>query len=73
MSNPSGETRDGAKRGQPQTIQVDDGRDFTSHHFSAWAYLRGITVDLIRSGKLVFNAHIESSNGRLRDQSLNSR
>jgi transposase InsO family protein len=60
-----------AKRGAPQTIQVDNGTEFTSNHFDAWAYFRGI--DFTRPGKPVDNAHIESFNGRLRDECLNSR
>ena len=61
-----------AKRGVPRTIQVDNGSEFTSNHFDAWAYCRGIDVDFIRPGKPVDNAHIESFNGRLRDECLNS-
>jgi putative transposase len=60
-----------AKRGAPRTIQVDNGTEFTSNHFDAWAYFRGI--DFTRPGKPVDNAHIESFNGRLRDECLNSR
>lgn len=36
-----------------------------------WAYRRGIQLDFIRPGKPVENAHIESFNGRLRDECLN--
>ena len=36
-----------------------------------WAYHRGIALDFIRPGKPVENAHIESFNGRLRDECLN--
>jgi putative transposase len=60
-------------RGAPRTIQVDNGSEFTSNHFDAWAYFRGIDVDFIRPGKPVDNAHIESFNGRLRDECLNSK
>ena len=49
------------------------GSEFTSNHFDAWAYLRDIDVDFIRPGKPVDNAHIESFNGRLRDECLNSK
>ena len=62
-----------AKRGAPRIIQVDNGTEFTSNHFDAWAYLRGIDVDFIRPGKPVDNAHIESFNGRLRDECLNAK
>ena len=60
------------KRGTPEAIQVGNGSEFTSNHFDAWAYLRGIQVDFIRPGKPVENAYIESFNGRLRDECLNS-
>ena len=43
-----------------------------SNHFDAWAYLRDIQLDFIRPGKPVENAHIESFNGRLRDEGLNT-
>ncbi len=36
-----------------------------------WAYRRGVQLDFIRPGKPVENAHIESFNGRLRDDCLN--
>jgi putative transposase len=61
------------RRGAPRIIQVDNGTEFTSNHFDAWAYFRGIDVDFIRPGKPVDNAHIESFNGRLRDECLNSK
>ena len=35
------------------------------------AYQRGVQLDVIRPGKPVENAHIESLNGRLRDECLN--
>jgi putative transposase len=61
------------QRGAPQTIQVDNGTEFTSNHFDAWASFLGIDVDFIRPGKPFDNAHIESFNGRLRDECLNSK
>jgi putative transposase len=36
-----------------------------------WAYRRGVQLDFIRPGKPVENAHIESFNGRLRDECRN--
>ncbi len=39
-----------AKRGAPRTIQVNNGAKFTSNHFDAWAYLRGIDVDFSGRG-----------------------
>jgi putative transposase len=61
-----------ANRGIPEVIQVDNGTEFTSNHFDAWAFFRGIQVDSIRPGKPVENAYIESFDGRLRDECLNS-
>ena len=61
-----------SERGQPEVIQVDNGSEFTSNHFDAWSYLRGIQIDFIRPGKPVENAYIESFNGRLRDECLNA-
>jgi putative transposase len=61
-----------AVRGEPQAIQVDNGSEFTSNHFDAWAYLRGVRLDFIRPGKPVENAFVESFNGRLRNECLNS-
>jgi putative transposase len=37
----------------------------------AWAYRHGVKLDFIRPGKPVENGHIESFNGRLRDECLN--
>ena len=59
------------RRPAPTVIQVDNGTEFSCNHFDAWAYARGIRVDFIRPGKPVDNAHIESFNGRLRDECLN--
>jgi putative transposase len=58
-------------RGEKSQI-LDNGAEFTSNHFDAWAYLHGIAVDFIRPGKPVENAYIESFNGRLRDECPNS-
>lgn len=61
-----------AERGRPAALSVDNGTEFTANHFDAWAYLHGIAVDFIRPGKPVENAFIESFNGRLRDECLNT-
>ncbi len=60
-----------AERGRPSVIQVDNGTEFTSNHFDAWAYMRDIQIDFIRPGKPVENCHIESFNGSVRDELLN--
>ena len=47
------------------------GTEYTCRHFDAWAYQRGIKLDLIHPGKPVENCFIESFNGSLRDECLN--
>ena len=59
-------------RGLPQTITVDNGPEFFSKELDSWAYKRGVKLDFIRPGRPVENAFIESFNGRLRDECLNS-
>jgi putative transposase len=54
----------------PRSITVDHGTEFMSRALEDWAYHRGIQLDFIRPGKPVENAHIESFNGRLRDECL---
>jgi len=38
----------------------------------SWAYKHGIELDFIPPGKPVENAYVESFNGRLRDECLNT-
>ena len=59
-------------RGLPTTLVCDNGPEFTSRAFDAWAYRRGIQVQFIRPGKPVENAFIKSFNGRLRDECLSA-
>ena len=58
------------RRQAPIAITCDNGSEFTSRHFDAWAYFRKIDLDFIRPGKPVENAFIESFNGRLREECL---
>jgi len=55
----------------PRSITVDHGTEFTSRALEDWAYQRGVQLDFIRPGRPIENAHIESFNGRLRDECLN--
>jgi putative transposase len=59
-------------RGAPRTIRVDNGPEFVSKTLDRWAYENGVTLDFSRPGKPTDNAHIESFNGRLRDECLNA-
>jgi putative transposase len=60
-----------AERGLPAVIMTDNGSEFTSRAFDAWAYARGGKIEYIQPGKPVPNAFIESFNGTLRDDCLN--
>ena len=60
-----------AKLGPPSSITVDHGTEFTSKALEEWAWQRGVQLDFIRPGKPTENGHIESFNGRLRDECLN--
>lgn len=58
-------------RGLPAVVITDNGSEFTSRAFDAWAYSRDIKLDFIQPGKPYQNGFIESFNGTLRDDCLN--
>ena len=60
-----------AMLGTPVSITVDHGTEFMSKALEEWAWRRGVKLDFIRPGKPTENGHIESFNGRLRDECLN--
>ncbi len=60
-----------ARSGRPTSITCDHGTEFTSRALETWAYERGVQLDFTRPGKPTDNGHIESFNGRLRDECLN--
>jgi putative transposase len=60
------------ERGLPEIISVDNGSEFTSRALEQWAYMNEIKIHFIRPGKPTENGHIESFNGRLRDECLNT-
>lgn len=45
--------------------------EFMSRALEDWAYRRGVQLDFTRPGKPTDNGHIESFNGRRRDECLN--
>jgi putative transposase len=59
------------ERGLPEIIITDNGSEFTSRAFDAWAYARGVKIQYIQPGKPVQNCFVESFNGTLRDECLN--
>ena len=60
-----------AERGAPKTLRCDNGPEFISQHFADWCKNRGISIVHIQPGKPSQNGHIESFNGRFRDECLN--
>ena len=63
--------RVGQFRGYPRCIRTDQGPEFTSRAFMAWAHARGIKHLINDAGKPTQNAYIESFNGKYRDECLN--
>lgn len=59
-------------RGKPRALRCDNGPEFTSRHFLGWCGEQGITLIHIQPGKPMQNGHVESFNGRLRDECLNA-
>ena len=58
-------------RGYPAAVRTDNGPEFTSRAFIAWAQGHGIRHILIEPGRPMQNGYIESFNGRFRDECLN--
>jgi putative transposase len=56
----------------PERIQVDNGSEFISKEFDRWAYENHVTLDYSRPGRPTDNPFIESFNGSLRDECLNT-
>lgn len=61
-----------AEHGCPASITVDHGTEFTSRALDEWAYRRGVKLAFTTPGKPTENGHIESFNGKLRDECLNT-
>lgn len=55
----------------PRTLRTDNGPEFTSNALKIWAEKNGISINYTRPGKPTDNGHIESFNGRLREECLN--
>ena len=61
-----------AVHGKPQAIRCDNGPEMTSRHFQAWAIEWKIDIVHIQPGKPTQNGGMESFNGKLRDECLNT-
>ena len=59
------------RRGLPQAIRTDNGKEFCGRAMLTWAHAGGVQLFLIEPGKPNQNAYIESFNWRFRDECLN--
>ena len=60
-----------AVRGRPEGLRTDNGPEFAGHALDNWAYAQGVKLDFIEPGKPMQNGHVESFNGKIRDECLN--
>lgn len=60
------------RRGLPQRIYCDNGAEFAGRLVDLWAYANHVILEFSRPGKPTDNAFIESFNGSLRDECLNT-
>lgn len=58
-------------RGLPEILRVDNGPEFISSDFVAWAELNGIIIRYIQPGRPNQNAYIERFNRTYREEVLN--
>ena len=61
-----------AERGAPEAMRCDNGPEFASRHFLAWALKKKIEVVHIEPGRPMQNGNVESFHGKLRDECLNA-
>ena len=61
-----------AARCKPERIRSDNGPELTSRQYLAWGIEKKIELVHIQPGKPMQNGHIESFNGKLRDECLNT-
>jgi putative transposase len=57
--------------GVPKQIALDNGPEFAGQVLDAWAYAHKVVLDFIEPGKPTQNGHVESFNGKFRDECLN--
>jgi len=58
--------------GKAEVAAVQQRPEFSSRHFVAWCEEQGIVLNHIQPGKPTAKRHMESFNGRLRDERLNA-
>lgn len=59
-------------RGLPEEISVDHGPEFVCRSVRSWCETQGVLLRYIEPGRPMQNGHIESFNGRFRDECLNA-
>jgi len=57
--------------GVPKVLIVDNGPEFVGRALDVWAYQHGVQLHFIAPGKPMQNGHVESFNGKFRDECLN--
>jgi putative transposase len=60
------------QRGRPKSLRCDNGPEFTSRHLLSWCEDKGIQLIHTQPGRPMQNGHVESFNGKLRDECLNA-
>ena len=61
-----------AQRGAPRMLFCDSGSEFSSQIMDLWAYQNGVKIDFSRPGQRTDNAYIETFNGTLRAECLDT-
>jgi putative transposase len=61
-----------SRRGAPRMLFCDNGSEFSSQIMDLWAYQNGVKIDFSGPGKPTDNAYIESFNGTLRAECLDT-
>jgi len=54
----------------PKILHMDNGPEFTSLALEKWASQHGVQLEFSRPGTPTDNSHVESFNGKLRDECL---
>lgn len=60
------------ERGLPDAIRVDHGPEFMCDAVRTWCEKKKVQLDYIEPGKPMQNGHVESFNGKFRDECLNT-
>jgi hypothetical protein len=71
LTSPTAEHSELVAKNMQTAFTTDNGPEFTSREFDAWAHRHGVHLDFIRPGKPMENGFVESFSGKLRDECLN--